>query len=158
MNKMSRYIVMFALFWIILAEKMNVERIWIGLCICMGVYLFNKNLIHCNGEKTFRSPRKIYYWILYFWILIKEIVVANFQVAKIVLSPKMDISPEIVTVHSKLKTDFYRTILANSITLTPGTLTVFMKEDALTVHCLKKDYIEDVLNSKFEKILLEVEE
>lgn len=158
MGKIMKYMSFFMLFWVILAEKINFERGLIGICISIGVYLFSKNKNICMSEKYFQNPRKIYYLIIYFLILIKEIVIANFQVAKIVLSPNMDISPQIIKFDSKLQSDFYRTILANSITLTPGTLTVLMEENRLVVHCLKKDYIQDVLNSKFEKILLKVEE
>ncbi|QZY55283.1 Na+/H+ antiporter subunit E [Crassaminicella profunda] len=148
----------FMVFWMVLAETINMERLWIGGVISLGVYALNKDLIISNGGKCFQVVKKISCFVTYLFILMKEIVIANFQVAKIVLSPKMNISPEIVKFHSKLKSDFYRTILANSITLTPGTLTVFMEGDELIVHCLKKEYIEDVLNSKFEKILLKIEE
>ncbi|MCT4606181.1 MAG: Na+/H+ antiporter subunit E [Marinisporobacter sp.] len=157
MNRSYR-LLFFIGFWLILAETINIERLWIGMIICLGVYAFNKELEISDSGKCFQNFKKVSCCITYLFILIKEIVVANFQVAKIILSPKMNISPEIVRFHSKLKSDFYRTILANSITLTPGTITVFMEGDELIVHCLKKEYIEDVLNSKFEKILLKIEE
>ncbi|QXM06909.1 Na+/H+ antiporter subunit E [Crassaminicella indica] len=157
MNKIIR-LFFFIVFWFILAETINIERLFIGVVICIGVYVLNKELIVSDEGKNFQFLKKVYCYMTYLLILIKEIIVANFQVAKIVLSPKMNISPKIVRFHSKLKSDFYRTILANSITLTPGTLTVFMEGNELVVHCLKKEYIEDVLDSKFEKILLKIEE
>ncbi|WP_168198376.1 Na+/H+ antiporter subunit E [Crassaminicella thermophila] len=158
MGKIIKYMIFFMLFWVILAEKINFERLVIGTGICIGAYFFSNNIRISKKREYLLTPKKIYYLITYFFILIKEIVIANFQVARIVLSPNMEISPQIINFDTKLQSDFYRTILANSITLTPGTLTVLMEENRLVVHCLKKDYIEDVLNSKFEKILLKVEE
>lgn len=158
MNRMINYMFFLMLFWIIAAEKMDFERGWIGIGICTLSFFFNKDIIVSKTGKDLYTFKKIYYLPMYLFILIKEIIIANFQVAKIVLTKNMNISPQVVIFHSKLKTDFYRMILANSITLTPGTLTIFMEENQLIVHCLKKEYIEDVLNSKFEKILLEIEE
>ncbi|WP_053954923.1 Na+/H+ antiporter subunit E [Inediibacterium massiliense] len=158
MGRMIYGMTFLMLFWIILAEQINVERGMLGLIVCMGIYQLNKELIFSISGKCFHNFKKVYYSFLYVLIFIKELVIANFQVAKIVLSPKMDISPQIIKFHSKLKSDFHRTILANSITLTPGTLTVFIKKDEMIVHCLKKEYIEGILNSKFEKILLKIEE
>ncbi|MPN50037.1 Na(+)/H(+) antiporter subunit E [bioreactor metagenome] len=91
-------------------------------------------------------------------ILIKEIFKSNFHVAKVVLSPKLNISPTIVTITTNLKSDFDKTILANSITLTPGTLTLDMTEEKLIIHCLEENSIKDLQNSIFENILLKKEE
>lgn len=158
MYNLHRYILIFILFWIILAEKINVEVILIGLFICMAVYSFNRHSIFSFVRKETKLLEKMYYWCMYLLILVKGIVLANFEVAKIVLSPHMKISPEMVQFHTKLSSDIHKAILANSITLTPGTLTVRMEENTLVVHCLKKDYVEAVLHSKFEKILLKIEE
>jgi len=124
----------------------------------MVVYFLNKDSmfpIWSVGKHFFRTT---YLLIIYLIILIKEIIIANFQVAGIVLSPKMNISPEVISFTTKLKSDFNKTILANSMTLTPGTITVLVENNTLTVHCLRKEYIEGVMSSKFEKILLKLEE
>jgi multicomponent Na+:H+ antiporter subunit E len=94
---------------------------------------------------------------LYLLLLLKEIILANISVARIVVSPKMDVSPCIVILKTQLKSKLHRAILANSITLTPGTLTVQFTEDELVVHCLIKKYIPDLIHSKFEKLLLKIE-
>lgn len=150
--------VIYVLFWLILAEKFSIERLAIGVLICFGVLIFNKDLlIKYKGSKySFLSKAK--YAALYIWILIKEIFKSNFHVAKIVLSPKLNISPTIVTITTKVKSDFDRTILANSITLTPGTLTLAITEEKLIIHCLEKESITDLQNSRFENILLKKEE
>jgi multicomponent Na+:H+ antiporter subunit E len=102
--------------------------------------------------------KKIAYSIQYLFILIIEVIKANIDVAKIVLSPKIDIDPVVIEFKTKLKTDLTKTILANSITLTPGTITMIMENDVYTVHCLKREFADSLANSKFENILLKIEE
>ncbi|MCY6355206.1 Na+/H+ antiporter subunit E [Clostridium sp. ZS2-4] len=150
-------ILMYMVFWVILCENKSMETIIIGIILCLGVTLLNKDFLLSKNNKQGYLFRKMRYWIEYIWTLIKEIFIANFSVAKIVLSPNVNISPDVVRFETKLKSEFCRTVLANSITLTPGTITVAMEDNVLTVHCLEKEYIDGLINSKFEKILLKVE-
>lgn len=150
-------ILMYIVFWIILCEKTSIETIIIGIVLCLGVTLLNKEFLSSKNGKQGYFFSKMRHWIEYIWTLIKEIFIANFSVAKIVLSPNINISPDVVSFETKLKSEFCRTVLANSITLTPGTITVAMEDNILTVHCLEKEYIDGLVNSKFEKILLRVE-
>ncbi|MGV8980326.1 Na+/H+ antiporter subunit E [Clostridium sp.] len=147
---------LYLLFWIVISENAKVETICIGIIISLLVTRLNKDLICRNTKINFR--KNIMQWIVYTIILIKEILVSNFSVAKIVLSPKLIISPQIVTINTKIKSDFHKTIFANSITLTPGTLTISMDADNITVHCLKDEFARGLINSAFEKIILKVEE
>lgn len=101
--------------------------------------------------------KKSLYFCKYIVLLIKEVIIANIAVAKIVLSPKLEISPEIVKFESRLKSEVLRVVLANSITLTPGTITIDMQGGLYTVHCLKKEFARELIDSKLEKILLEIE-
>lgn len=71
--------------------------------------------------------------------LFTEIVKANMTVVKAVLSPDMEISPTLVKVKMDHETDLGRTVFANSITLTPGTISVQMGEDEILVHALLED-------------------
>jgi len=97
------------------------------------------------------------FWIKYIALLFYEVVIANFQVAKIVLNPKLDIKPMVIEYESKLSESMLLTILANSITLTPGTMTVGIEGKKLQVHCLRKFYAESLQGNKFEKQLLKIE-
>lgn len=144
---------LFLLFWIILCEQLTIEVVILGMIVSAAVYYFNRRLF---TEDSFRL-RKLPLYALYLLLLLKEIVFANINVAKIVLSPRINISPCIVRLETQLKSKLHRAILANSITLTPGTLTVQLKEDELVVHCLIKAYIPDLIHSKFEKLLLKIE-
>jgi multicomponent Na+:H+ antiporter subunit E len=148
---------LYVLFWIILSERISIESITIGILVCLGITFVNIkfSLIKGGKQKNFIKISK--YLVIYVLILIKEIVLSNLEVAKVVLNPRAKISPVITTISTSLRTDFYKTILANSISLTPGTITVKIEGDELTVHCLKKEYIDGLVNSKFEQILLKAE-
>ncbi|CAH2212558.1 Na+/H+ antiporter subunit E [Tepidibacter aestuarii] len=102
--------------------------------------------------------RKCIYIIQYLFVLIVEVVKANIDVAVIVLSRKIEVDPVVVNFKTKLKSDLCRVILANSITLTPGTMTMIMEKDIYTIHCLKKQFADGLSDSKFENILLKIEE
>lgn len=77
--------------------------------------------------------------IFYFFWLIKEIILANVDVIKRILSPEMPISPTWVKVKAVQKTRFGRVLFANSITLTPGTVSVQIDDDTILVHGLSQD-------------------
>lgn len=145
----------YLLFWIILSENIKTETLFIGIIICLLVRGLNKNLMCKNKYFNFKNIAR---WISYTIVLIKEIVVSNLNVAKIVLSPKMIITPQIITINTKIKSNFHKAIYANSITLTPGTLTISLDNDNIIVHCLKEEFAKELPNSIFEKIILKVEE
>ena len=98
-------------------------------------------------------------WLLWYLpIFLWECIKANIDVAYRVLHPKMPIKPGIVKVKTQLKTDMAKTFLANSITMTPGTLSVDIKADSLYIHWI---YVRDedvekatqIIVNKFEKHL-----
>ena len=147
---------LYLLFWIIISENAKIETICIGIIISLLVVTLNKDLMSIHRKLNFRRNSGL--WISYTTLMLKEILVSNINVAKIVLSPKIVISPQIITIRTKIKSDFNKTIFANTITLTPGTLTISMDEDKVLVHCLKGEYSKDLTNSTFEKIIMKVEE
>jgi multicomponent Na+:H+ antiporter subunit E len=87
--------------------------------------------------------KALYYAIRYILIFLKELAIANYQVAKLVLAPKLKIRPGFVAIPMDADTDFEVTCLANSITLTPGTITVHLPQErhVIVIHAL--DVAED---------------
>jgi len=81
--------------------------------------------------------------IIYGAWLVKEIFVANVQVAAIVLSPRLPIHPRIVHFRAHQRTDLGRVLFANSITLTPGTITTGIEGDDLRIHALHPSFLAD---------------
>jgi len=147
---------LYLLFWIALSQNVKAETFFIGIIISLLIAFLNKDLISSNKQLNLR--KNILHWIFYIIILLKEIIVSNIHVAKIVLSPKIQITPQVVIIKTKIKSDFNKTVYANSITLTPGTLTISMDRDKIAVHCLKDEFAIGLTNSPFEKIILKIEE
>ena len=83
------------------------------------------------------DPRALVYAVAFFFVFLKALVLSNLDVAFRVLHPRLPIDPGIVMVRTKLKSPLGRLLLANSITLTPGTITVDMRGDELYVHWIK---------------------
>lgn len=81
-------------------------------------------------------------FLLYVPWLMKEVFVANLEVAKVILDPKMPISPRMVVFHGSQKTDLGRVIYANSITLTPGTITTGVEGQEFQIHALSAADLE----------------
>ena len=87
-----------------------------------------------NRLFKFLQVQRYFWFILYLIILIWECIKANFDVAYRVLHPSMPIKPGIVKVKLDLQSEFARAMLANSITMTPGTISVDIVGDDLYVH------------------------
>jgi len=150
------YIVAFLAFWTILAERVTITSTIFGAMLATIIYIYVNESY--KGINLLKSMKLIPIWITFLLQLIKEIIIANFQVAIIVLSKDMSIAPEVVEYKTELDSDLLKTILANSITLTPGTMTVDIEGDSLKIHCLNRNYAEALGNNAFEKTLLRIQE
>ncbi len=94
----------------------------------------------------------------YVFVLIWEVLKANVSLFTNFYFKKKLKDPVIVTFETKLKTRLARTLLANSITLTPGTITAGMEGNVFTVHCVDKSLAAGLNDTVFEKRLLKLEE
>ncbi|MBN2300311.1 MAG: Na+/H+ antiporter subunit E [Acholeplasmataceae bacterium] len=95
---------------------------------------------------------------IYLPVFIWKLILANFDVAKRVLSPKIPLNPGIVKIQTDLKGDFGKLTLANSITLTPGTLSIDIIDDYIYVHAIdikghNAEENKTLISGPFEKIL-----
>ena len=90
--------------------------------------------------------------------MIREIIKANLAIIPRILTVEEEMEPIIVKFRTSLKSDFTRMLLANSITLTPGTITVSLEGDEYTIHCLDTSLAEGLENSDFEKALKKLDE
>jgi multicomponent Na+:H+ antiporter subunit E len=109
---------------------------------------------------SFLNPRRWFWMIVYIPIFLWHMLVANLDVAFRVLHPKCPVKPGIVKVKTALKTDVAKAFLANSITLTPGTMTVDVDEDVLYIHWIDvagdgedQEVNTKAIAAKFEKYL-----
>ena len=88
---------------------------------------------------------------------IKEIIIASIRMSGVILSRKEKAAPVIMRVKIPLKSEFCKVILANSITLTPGTITADFEDDVFVIHCINESFAEGIEECSFVKILERVE-
>lgn len=89
--------------------------------------------------------------------LCKEIVKANIEVARIILDPDLPIRPQIFRVKTTQRTELGRVILANSITLTPGTVSIDMQENQIWIHALSLENAEEDSSGDMDRRVLALE-
>ena len=129
-------------FWFIFTAKTNWHHLLLGAVVSLFVSVFSFYLLagrldpHLNAGFALKFP---VFAALLFW----EIIKANWDVLKRVFAPSFPISPRIVEFDSYLESDIAKTILANSITLTPGTVTIEIEGSRFYIHCLAEDFTED---------------
>ena len=150
------FILLFAL-WIILNGKITLEICLFGIAISLFIYLFMCKFMNFSIKKDLRLMRNVGFGIVYFFVLLKAIFLSNIKVMSIILFKRIPITPAIVEVKVNLKTRTAKAILANSITITPGTITVKIDGDIFTVYCLSIEMIDGIENSTFVKLLNKME-
>jgi multicomponent Na+:H+ antiporter subunit E len=126
-------------FWIAMSGFLDAVHLTMGVVSVVGVMLLNYKLKQnkffdddMENLNELRFGRAFYY---FFW-LFYQVVVAGFHVLFVIIRPSMPIKPTMVTFKVDLPSSHAKVILGNSITLTPGTLTVDIEDDTFTIHAL----------------------
>jgi multicomponent Na+:H+ antiporter subunit E len=155
-------------FWLLLSGHYDIIHTLYGVISVTAVltlhyrlkkyYFFEEEITQADAKLKGGYPAAIRFFRLLFYIswLLWQILVASLQVAYVVLSPKMPIDPSLVRFKTKLPNTVARVILGNSITLTPGTITVQIADDEFIVHALMdvsaKGIEEDALPAEVAKL------
>jgi len=147
----------FLLLWIIFNGKITLEILLTGIALCAALFLFCCKFLKYSFRKEILIYQRLPMALQYIAILIFEILKANRQVLFFIVTPKYQVEPQFVHFTSNLKTELARVILANSITLTPGTITVGLEGNDFYIHCLDKEFAEGIENSVFVKLLEKME-
>ena len=146
--------------WLLLTWTFGWQHLVVGGVVAIMVGFLFGNLFVQEPAKIFQF-RRWFWFLLYIPRFLWEMTKANFDVAYRVLHPKMPINPGIVKVKTKLQSEMGKTFLANSITLTPGTFTVDLKDEYLYIHCINvretdvAKATKDIVG-RFEPILLKI--
>jgi len=160
----SRIIVFMLSFlvWLALTGATDLQEVLAGLVVALIISLIAGTFL-VTTEKSGHPVQRFFMGIAYLFKFVWEMIKANFNVAFIVINPALPIRPGIVKIKSRLTKDSAMTVLTNSITLTPGTLTVDINPEthAIYVHCIVVDSIDVEENSRniagrFEKLIREV--
>lgn len=150
-------LLLFLLVWIIFNGSVTAEILLFGVAVAGAMLGFICNFMDYSLKKELALYRKVPLLFRYVLVLLKEIITANLTVIRMILTRKETMEPVLVHVHTDLKSEVSRVILANSITLTPGTITVSMTGQDLLVHCLDRSLSEGMEDSVFVKLLQKLE-
>jgi multicomponent Na+:H+ antiporter subunit E len=121
--------------WIAVSSSFAIESMITGALIAAVLaYMFARRFAIWRGIRF--SPTRLFHFIIYTGVFVIELVRANISMMRYVYSPRLSVEPGIVKVKTNLKSPIGRLALANSISLTPGSLVLDIGEDELVVHCL----------------------
>lgn len=150
------FFIFLMIFWLLLTS-LDGQEVIAGIIIALLITILLGRKLTVFADLRL-SPKALIFALRYFFVFIFELIKSNIDVAFRVLHPSLPINPGIVKVKTNLKSRLGRIILANSITLTPGTLTVEIKDDNYYIHWIDVT-AEDINRSteiivrKFEKYL-----
>ena len=150
--------VLFLLAWIIFNGNITLEILIFGVIIAAVMLAFMCKFMDYSLRKEANVYKKSIWFLAYAVLLIREIVKANLAIIPKILTVEEEMDPVIVKFRTSLKSDFTRMLLANSITLTPGTITVSLEEDEYTIHCLDASLADGLEGSDIEKALKKLDE
>lgn len=159
MKRIVLFIVSF-IFWVLLTWTSDRQHLLVGVIVAFLVAVIFGNIFVKEPKKCFQIGR--YLWLCYYIpVFLWECIKANFDVAYLVLHPKMPIHPGIVKIKTNLKTEIAKTFLANSITMTPGTLSVDIEDEYLYIHWINVKSTETkeatkLISERFEIILAKI--
>ena len=143
------------LIWMLLTWDLDPGNILVGALVSLAGSLIYGEILAVRPDRALNPLR--YLWFLYYLpVFLWEMVKANIDVAYRVLHPMLPIDPGLVKVKTDLKSDIARTLLGNSLTLTPGNTTVDIIGDQLYIHCMDVSRRADIIAGRFEKIIARI--
>lgn len=146
------------LFWIIFNGKVTTEIVLFGIVISAALTCLWHKMFGAKRNAVLPSPEMVWRYLKYCVNLILEIIDCNIKVMRLILHPSEEVRPQLVTFHTNLKKDHHKVILANSITLTPGTITVGLQGDSIRVHGLDASFTEGIEDCDMVRSLEKMEE
>lgn len=148
---------LFVAMWIVFNGRFTIEILIFGIVISAALYLFVWKIMGFGPKQEKELLRKFPKMVRYGWLVFVEIIKANWGVLKIVLNPKSKIEPKMVYFKTDLKKETTKVALANSITITPGTITVNISDDVVCVHALDASMADGIDECDFVVRLREME-
>lgn len=134
--------------WLILAFGVGSVGLVVWLARRFEVLDQEGHPIHLTGRGI------VFFWSWLFW----EIAKANLAVARLILSPKMPITPSVIEVEAHEKNELGQVIYANAITLTPGTVSMVVEGNRIVVHALSRAAAEDLLAGEMDRRVAALED
>lgn len=141
------------LLFIVLNGRVTAEIVLIGIAVAAAVTALAHRLAGWKKEEECFLIRNIPLLFLYALVLIREIIMAAFAVMQVAFSRRAHPEPVLVEFRSGFPSEIQNVLLANSITLTPGTYTLRKDGDHFVVHCLRREYADGMDSSVFVRNL-----
>lgn len=145
------------LFWLMMMGDITTEIVIFGLLISAAIYFLMYKLFGITPKKELRYICLAWYAPMFMFLMLWEIIKANIAVMKVIFSGTKRPESVIVTRRFPLATEFARNILANSITLTPGTISVEVVDDVFTVHGLEASFADGLDDWVVFRFLMKIE-
>ena len=142
----GKFILLF-LVWIGLTNSLHYQELIVGFFVSLIIVYF------FTGDEKMSLIKEIKKYIKFTPLFIINLIKSNIEIAKIVLNPKLPINPAIIKLKLNTNNDFYKLLLANAITLTPGTITMEVKDNDIYIHILdlkikdKRILQEDIIDN-----------
>ena len=143
--------------WIIFAGDITLEICIFGAVIAAVIFAFTCKFMDYSIEKEKKNLKKSFQFLHYIAVLVKEMLLANVQTIKMILSEKEEVKPTLVDFKTDIKSETGKVLLANSITLTPGTITVELDDSGYVVHCLDESMAGGMDESVFVELIRKLE-
>ena len=147
--------VVLAIYWWLLSGQTKLFFVGTGVVCCAFTVFVCRRLKILDDELM--PIHAIWGLIWYLPYLLWQIILSNLHVAKVIWSPGLQINPKVVKIPTKAKTGFGIMTYANSITLTPGTVTITVDNDEMLVHALDDQTADDLVNGDMDDMVLKME-
>lgn len=162
-KKVARFVlhwILLMVVWIAFTSSFATQELLVGAVVTALISILTISVFTCC-ELPVLCPKSIFYIFVFLFTFLFELVKSNMDVAKRVLTPSLPINPGVVKFKTSLKTNFSRMVLANAITLTPGTLSLDIIDDTFYIHWIDvkttdPEKVHKEIAEKFENILLKI--
>ena len=156
-KKGSAMFILLFLFWLMMMGSITTEIVIFGLLISAAIYFLMYKLFGITPKKELRYISLAWYAPMFLFLMLREVIKANLAVLKVIFSGTKHPESVIVTRRFPLVTEFARNVLANSITLTPGTISAEVTGDVFTVHGLESSFADGLDDWVVLKFLMKIE-
>ena len=150
------YILFLVIFWVLLSGHIEPLLLFFGVISCLLVWWISHRMDIFDHEEHPVHVHPVKLAGYYFW-LCKEVIKWNLDVARRILDPALPIHPRLIKVRTSQRTELGQVIYANSITLTPGTVSIDLQGYEIEVHALTPEAADDLLTGDMDRRISAIE-
>lgn len=136
-------------FWLVLTGSFTPVDLVLGALLALVLGVWGARVLWPEDSPAL-SPRQALRFVLFVPHLLLSVLMAALQVAEVVLDPRMPIEPRLMRHRTSFTRPASRVLFANSITLTPGTITVDVEDDTFCIHCLAERFADEIATGELE--------